>query len=435
MGNDQVLVSFDAESLFTNTPTHLVLQIIKDNWVDIVKFSSIKSRATFLEGVELCVNNGYFVYNNTFYKQLFGVSMGGSLSVVFSGLYLDYVFNKTIESTSIKPTLLIKYVDDVLAVLDKDEVEGFLTELNSFHKKLKFTCEWEERGRLNFLDLTLYRRAGRITTKWYRKPIAKTLILNYYSWHPKNYKFNVMHNLISKAIRLTDVNYINEIKRKVFKILRDNWYPLHYIQQCWLKWYNKCFGNHTMIKIKKGIGDEEVIDHNNTTVKKGDNQYEYRSLEYLEGLSEKINAIIRNQGFTRIRLAYKPNNKIASLLSTMKDKIQFNKEKGLIYQIGCNSCPMVYIGHTSMWLESRISHHISNAKPSTKTNTALSTHLLNNAHNADWENVKILHREEKDNRRKLLEAMYINKSDSISMNDRSEIGKIGTVYANVLGLI
>lgn len=64
-----------------------------------------------------------------------------------SGLYLDYVLDRTTENTSIRPTLLIKYVDDILAIVDRDEVESFLTELNSVHKRLKFTCEWEVKNK------------------------------------------------------------------------------------------------------------------------------------------------------------------------------------------------------------------------------------------------------------------------------------------------
>lgn len=34
--------------------------------------------------------------------------------------------------------------DDVLAIVDRDEVEVFLAALNTVHEKLEFTCEWEK---------------------------------------------------------------------------------------------------------------------------------------------------------------------------------------------------------------------------------------------------------------------------------------------------
>lgn len=81
-----------------------------------------------------------------------------------------------------------------------------------------------------------------------------------------------------------------------------------------------------------------------------------------------------------------------------------------------------------MWIETRITHHKSNAKIDTKTNTALSTHLINNNHRADWNNVSLLHKESKTMKRRILEAIYIHKYDKYIINDRIEIGKIGSMY-------
>lgn len=76
-----VIVSFDAVALFTNTPVNIVVEIIKNKWLDISHHSCIKSRAVFLEGFKLCVENGFFKYQDIYYRQLFGVPMGGCLSV------------------------------------------------------------------------------------------------------------------------------------------------------------------------------------------------------------------------------------------------------------------------------------------------------------------------------------------------------------------
>lgn len=83
------------------------------------------------------------------------------------------------EETSIKPALLVKYVGEVLAIVDEGEVKIFLATLNGLHERLKFTCEWEKNGRINYLDLTIIRRDGSFTAKWYKKQVLKN-ILNYY---------------------------------------------------------------------------------------------------------------------------------------------------------------------------------------------------------------------------------------------------------------
>lgn len=95
-------------------------------------------------------------------------------------------------------------------------------------------------------------------------------------------------------------------------------------------------------------------------------------------------------------------------------------------------CTQLYIGHTAMWLESRIQHHKSNAKNGTKTNTALSLHLINKNHKADWDNVQVLHNESKTTKRRILESIYIHKFEERILNDRLEIGKLGMMYAELL---
>lgn len=106
--------------------------------------------------------------------------MGGTLSE-FSGIDVDHVLNKVMEETGIKSAPLVKYVNDMLAIVDRDEVKVFLAALNVVHGKLKFTCEWKKNWRISYLDLTIIRRNGSLTIKWYRKQLSKNIMLK--SWH------------------------------------------------------------------------------------------------------------------------------------------------------------------------------------------------------------------------------------------------------------
>lgn len=371
----------------------------------------------FIEGLELCINNGYFLYNDVVYRQVFGVAMGGSLSVAISGLLLDHVLDKVIKNTGIKPLMLIKYVDDILAIMNRDDIETFLLELNSIHQRLKFTCEWEINGKINYLDITLLRRSGRIYTKWFRKPLAKNLVLNFYSKHPYRYKKNLTHNFMIKAIRLTDNCNRREIRYKIFKLFLDNWYPVEFLKNQW----KICLKQVHSVELTCNINKKQTP--------------EYRSLDFIDGLSDKIAKLFKNHEINNIQLALKPINKISMLLHNLKDNIKINKQNDVIYKLQCLDCKQVYIGHTSMWIEMRIKHHKSNAKTNTTTNTALSTHVINNNHKIDWDNVIILHKENKTSKRRILESIYIQKHDKVIMNDRREIGKVGYMYADCLNRI
>lgn len=286
------------------------------------------------------------------------------------------------------------------------------------YRRVKFTSEWEIGGRLNYLDVTLIKKEGMIITKWYRKPISKDLLINNYSWHPKRYKENTMNNLMLRAMRLTTKELLSGVRSRIYRILKANWYPIDIIDRKWKKCESIVYGKEN--RCKKQL-NERVIQN-----------IEYRSLDYVEGLSECINSIFINQGFCKLRLSYKPVNKIASFVHSMKDPIDIEKNKDLVYKVSCRDCSCVYIGHTSMWLSKLMYHHKMNAKPGTKTNTALSMHCLKNQHMGDWENVEVLHTERKLEKRKILESIYIHKNIENTMNDRNEIGVIGSTFAALI---
>lgn len=59
--------------------------------------------------------------------------MGCSFSVNFSGILMNYILDRVRNNTNIEPVLLDKYVDDVLAVIKRNEIESKLKTLNNTH--------------------------------------------------------------------------------------------------------------------------------------------------------------------------------------------------------------------------------------------------------------------------------------------------------------
>lgn len=112
------------------------------------------------------MENGYFKYNGEVYKQCFGVPINwGCQSVNISGIFMNYVLDKVLELTNINPLLIMKYVDDILAIIDRNEIEI----LNDASNGEKFSTEREKSGKINFLDMTILRDGCRVYTRWYRK--------------------------------------------------------------------------------------------------------------------------------------------------------------------------------------------------------------------------------------------------------------------------
>lgn len=74
----------------------------------------------------LCTNETYFAFKGRFYKVTSGVAMG-----------------ETMEKEGVVPSVSIRYVDDVLAVVKKQDRHSVLASLNNIHRKITFTIETE----------------------------------------------------------------------------------------------------------------------------------------------------------------------------------------------------------------------------------------------------------------------------------------------------
>ena len=81
---DQVLVSFDVVSLFTNIPVDLAIKVVTKR---------LRQDATLLQRTSLpvediidllsfCLNTTYFVFEGCYYQQVFGTAMGSPVSAV-----------------------------------------------------------------------------------------------------------------------------------------------------------------------------------------------------------------------------------------------------------------------------------------------------------------------------------------------------------------
>src|SRR5678816_2320025 len=99
-----------------------------------------------------------FSFNNQYYKQIFGTSMGNSLSPVITCLYLEFYENRLLPSIPIYTQIhsWYRYIDDVLAIIPNNfPIESFINNLNSLVPSIKFTFETPNNGKISFLDLQI----------------------------------------------------------------------------------------------------------------------------------------------------------------------------------------------------------------------------------------------------------------------------------------
>ena len=164
------LVSLDIVSLFTNVPTLDVIKFIERK-IDSGYIVIPIPKQPFIELVELCVNNNVFQFQNSFYRQKFGIVMGGPLSPVLANLYMEYFESELLPSITPQPALWYRYVDDIIAIWpNEQDFETFFNLVNGLSPSIKVTTEWEVNDSMPFLDTRIHRLSSGFSFSNYRKP-------------------------------------------------------------------------------------------------------------------------------------------------------------------------------------------------------------------------------------------------------------------------
>ena len=142
-------------------------------------------------------------------------------------------------------------------------------------------------------------------------------------------------------------------------------------------------------------------------------------LPHIEKVTEKVSGILEKHGVDTV---VKPHCTLWRLLVHPKDKIRNLKKANCVYRIPCKSCDKSYVGETGRSLELRIKEHRkeaekSESRPYTRSSKSLASsenhksantdHVVTDNHVMDWDNIRVLDREENRTRRWIKEAIWI----------------------------
>ena len=140
-------------SLYTNIPNRegilaVAAHLRKDRTKDPIT-------PYILRLLELVSHSMNFTYNEDHYLQIGGTAMGTALAPNYTNLFMDRFETKALDGWPLKPTLWLRYIDDICMIWPhgKKELDKFIEYLNSIHEKIKFTSEISD-SQINFLDTT-----------------------------------------------------------------------------------------------------------------------------------------------------------------------------------------------------------------------------------------------------------------------------------------
>ena len=148
------LVSYDVTSLFTNIP----LQETIDTAVNLIFNPNPNLNITTIELEKLfpfATSLIHFIFNSKFYNQVDGVAMRSPSSPVLPNIFMGFYESKWLSEYDLnKPKFYLRYVDDILAVFDKEQDSlNFLNFLNKRYPNIKFTIEKQINHSIAFLDV------------------------------------------------------------------------------------------------------------------------------------------------------------------------------------------------------------------------------------------------------------------------------------------
>ena len=185
LDENDILVSYDVTSLFTNVPVDETIELLttkafENDWFNKTHNLSL-TRAGLKQLLEIAAKNQLFQFNGHLYEQKDGVAMGSPLGPLMANSYLCNI-EETLEHNNRLPSFCKRYVDDTPAIANNiDAAESFLRVLNDTRPSLEFTMETAVDDCLPFLGMRVIKSGCVLQTEVYRKPTDKGLLLHFQS--------------------------------------------------------------------------------------------------------------------------------------------------------------------------------------------------------------------------------------------------------------
>ena len=309
--------------------------------------------------LDTATSETHFLFEGNVYQQEDGVSMGSCLGPFYANMCLnDLIKEKLIQLKQAGVIYFKRYVDDTFTIIKKDaDLKKILNILNSYHPNIQFTKEEEKNNSLAFLDIFITRRMTKMNT-WFsttihRKDTFTGLILKYSSFVPFSYKRSAISSMIYRATKICSTYPLMHTELDTIKeIALGNGYPLPFIEKLIRKTLDR---HYEMTNKQTSTKMETTSSKQSEKLKRSpllvDIPYVGRPTislgKILIGISKQFRPDIVLQPVQR---------SLRSIRTFFPRKCPLPKElqSGIVYNIQCNDCDATYIG--KMWRQATVRH-------------------------------------------------------------------------------
>ena len=392
--DDEVMISFDIKSLFTNVPvketTHVIENILRND-KSLHERTDLKI-SSIMELINLCITTTSFRFRGKSYELTDGLPMGSPASQCIADLFVSSIEKATLSTFPDAIKVWRRFVDDIFSIIKKADAPAILAHLNEQHESIEFTTEVENNDQLLFMDVVVHRRKKRLETTIHRKPTHTGRYLSYESHHPDSAKLAVAAALLKRIDYITlDKEARQKEEKKIYDDLRTNGYPQATIRKM----------KHKLKKTTRKTNPREQELRNETQSE----TLATCSIPYLRGTSEAIRRILTP---LQIRTTMRPRKDKWSLMRGAKDALHADEKPGVIYALGCKECCKTYIGETQRTARQRVKEHRMHTRCGHPELSAVAQHAHDASHEIHW-TARVIREEKNKTKRKVKEALAINK--------------------------
>ena len=226
------LATLDVSSVYTNIPQEEGIDVVCRFYEDHYEQKLPIPTNDLRELMRLILEENSFKFNEKHFVQTHGIAMGTKMAVAFSVIFMADLEKRLLAASPLKPFVWKRFIDDIFSLwnIPMEEVSIFVDFANSFHPKIKFTCEMSSE-RAVFLDTEVFKgprlsSLGILDSQTHFKPTETFQYTHFSFCHPFNTKKGFIKG---EALRLLRTNSIKENfykhKRDFEQRLCDRGYP------------------------------------------------------------------------------------------------------------------------------------------------------------------------------------------------------------------
>ena len=287
------------------------------------------------------------------------------------------------------------YVDDSVLKCKRNKSQRILEHLNNIEPEhIRFTMEEEENNQLAVLDLELNvnRKKKRIEFNVHYKKTNTNITIKRKSNHTDKTKRGIIKGYADRAKTLCDPEYLEDELNNIKEVFKENGYGEREIEDA----------------MKERRRDEQ------------ENEEPTRGIVVIQNIpniTPRFNKIAREHGF---RVANKSGARVRDLTTKAKTQLG-DKNSNIVYNIPCGCKKFSYTGETHRKWETRQKEHrdkvrlttqdmeagnVESATARMNTNDGgLAKHSTTCTDEIEWNQARIVAREERWTQRKYLEGI------------------------------